>query len=157
MARTFTELSNSLRTFANDLPLKVSNTAKTCADRIAQDLVQSTPVDTGDAMSNWRVSLNAPIGETALAYNRSPRGRMIAGNWTHTVEPIITFFGNVGPATEQIQSAIASKQPEEPIFIANNLPYIQRLDTGASDQEPAEFVSRAMILGEATISVTKIL
>lgn len=148
---TLAELGKQMVQLAADLPLLANGAAKDVADAIAIDLVSHTPVDVGEAMSNWRVSLNKPEDEILPAYNPSPSGKMRGGVWTHTVEPVVTYFANVGEATAQIEEALAPKQPGEPIYITNNEPYIQKLNDGSSTQEPAGFVDRALVLARVIV------
>lgn len=77
---------------------------KTAFD-IDNDLVQQTPVDTGRARSNWLPSLNLPRNDTVEANAKPP------------IEPVLSGY-KIG----------------DTIFIANNLPYIERLNNGWSKQ-----------------------
>lgn len=79
---------------------------KTAFD-IDRELVQQTPVDTGRARSNWLPSINTPRNDT-VETGQKP---------------------DILPIT-------ASYKINETIFIANNLPYIQRLNNGWSGQNP---------------------
>lgn len=81
-------------------------------------LVMNTPVDTGRARSNWIASLNAP--SVAM------------------VEP------GQKPDTG---AAVASFKVTDTAYIANNLPYIRRLNEGHSQQAPAGFVEMAVQSG----------
>lgn len=86
---------------------------------IDQRLVLNTPVDTGRARSNWLASISAPRTDTV-----DVRGQAQA----------------IADAAVVIQQA-----PEFPvIYLANNLPYIQRLNEGSSKQAPAGFVEGAI-------------
>jgi hypothetical protein len=77
---------------------------------IHSGLQAATPVDTGRARSNWIPSINLP----SLASTLSTSG-----------SPIMNFAGY----------KLGMK-----IFIANNLPYIKRLNDGYSKQAPKMFV-----------------
>lgn len=78
-------------------------------------LAVTTPVDTGRARANWLPSLNVPD------------------------------FRNVEPNGKQsIDPVLSSYKIDDTIFITNNLPYIQRLNEGYSQQAPAGFVEAAI-------------
>lgn len=81
-------------------------------------LVLNTPVDTGRARSNWIVSLNAPS--------------------------VLVVDPNKTPDPNGI---IASFKVTDTAYIANNLPYIRRLNEGSSQQAPAGFVDLAVQSG----------
>jgi len=83
-----------------------------------------TPVKTGWARANWQIGIKTPITE-------------VPGN-----------PDNVGPA-EGKQSAgqatlLTYKLRSGPVWISNNVPYIQSLNEGTSRQAPAGFVQAAI-------------
>jgi hypothetical protein len=85
-------------------------------------LVEGTPVDTGWARSNWLPSVGTPRAETvgepgSLNAGAADLGKLEVADW-----------------------GIANG----PIYITNNVPYIQRLNAGSSKQAPAGFVESAI-------------
>ncbi len=89
---------------------------------VNNNLVQSTPRDTGRAKGDWQVGFDtAPTGNTdTLDYSG---GLTIAKN---TME-IASMNGNYGD-----------------IYIVNNLPYIVPLDEGSSEQATNGFVNSSI-------------
>jgi len=83
----------------------IKEVVRKTAFNIDTDLVNMTPVDTGRAESNWLPSVNIPRGDTVGVGGKT------------AISPIIA---NVGI--------------DDTIYIANNLPYIQRLNSGWSSQ-----------------------
>lgn len=81
-------------------------TRKTAFD-IDAELVQQTPVDTGRARSNWLPSIN------------TPRNDMVEAGQKPDILPVTSGY-----------------KIDDKIYIANNLPYIQRLNNGWSGQNP---------------------
>lgn len=81
-------------------------------------LVEETPVDTGWARSNWLPSVGVPRRDTVG-------------------EP-----GKPNDAAAGLgQSEVADwKIADGPIYVTNNVPYIQRLNAGSSTQAPSGFV-----------------
>jgi len=91
---------------------------------VLQQLIQTTPVDTGRAKSNW---------------------------WTDTSKTWIEQAADNG-ASANAQGLSVSQRDiklETSIYITNNLPYIQRLEDGWSAQAPAGFVKGAVQVGVA--------
>ena len=83
--------------------------------KIAIDLdsaiVLSTPVDTGRARGNWFTSLNSP---TIMTSNRL----------------------GAGAAISEIEKVVKTAKIGDTIWMANSLPYINRLENGWSKQAP---------------------
>lgn len=96
-------------------------------------VVMATPVDTGRARANWQASLSAPVGAEIEAYAPGTAGS--------------TSGENGRRALEQAKTEIAASQPEQGIFLTNNLPYIGRLNEGHSAQAPSGFVQTAVLIG----------
>lgn len=86
------------------------------------ELKHRTPVDTGHARSNWIPAAGAPY---------------------RAVEP-----GSAGAAQAVGEVAIATGRVAK-TFISNNVPYIQRLDQGHSQQAPTGFVRQSVFTGLA--------
>lgn len=107
-----------------------------CALTIDASVVLATPVDTGRARANWQVSANQPI--------TTPREPFAPGKGGST------GGANVRAALEQGKAAIAQYVgglPNSAIYIANNLNYIGKLNSGSSAQAPAGFVERSVLIG----------
>lgn len=142
MSQTLRQFANSMLDRANTIDERGSDAACQVAIAIITDLVIETPVDSSKALSNWVVGIGAP--------NRS------------VLEPY--SYGHLG-STQEISAAdaiaaaravLATKQPGQPIFISNNLPYIRRLNEGSSSQAPAGFVERSALIGSRQAKVIKV-
>lgn len=105
---------------------KVIDTLEKTVRRVAlvvdTTLVNTTPVDTGRARANWLPSLNVPRSDSVDLKN-----------------------------TEGVESILPSYKVSDTIYITNNLPYIQRLNDGWSQQAPAGFVETAIEKGRRTV------
>ena len=102
---------------------------------VTAELIRSTPVDTGWARANWVPSI----------------GVAFEGNQDVTApEPT-----NVAIAAGQQQAGIASftgyRIDLGTVIIANNVPYIQRLNDGSSQQAPPMFVEMSIERGIRSI------
>jgi hypothetical protein len=137
------------------IPLDASNAAVAAARAIIADLTQTSPAvtaaDTGTAISNWITTVGNPSEDRIDAYSPSPKGRFSGNAWTHKVDPDITRENNAPFVQEQAEAALVDKQPGQPIYITNNLPYIGQLNDGSSTQAPGGFVERATIVASAAI------
>lgn len=153
---TLTDLANSIEALNASIPTIVSEKAVEVATAIVDDLALVTPADRGDALSNWQVTLDSPSIDPVTAYEPSPRGRMVRGVWTHSVPPEITRAANAPATIDAAKIVLQARVPGQPIFITNLLPYVEVLDQGSSDQAPAGFVDRALILARESIDKTGI-
>lgn len=156
MARTFGDFAKNLRQAAKDLPVRVNALKVQVAATANNDLVRSTPVDTGEAMSNWIVQADSAATDVRPAFVPSPRGYVSkkggAHVWTHKVDPDITRSNNLAPALQAAQSTLDSIQPEQTIHITNNVPHIGYLNDGSATHAPVQFVERAIILARDLVN-----
>jgi len=159
MAGTLADLAKNMRELAASIPAKANLIKQTAARTINFDLLQVTPVDIGDAVSNWQVQLDTPADGPRAAFVPSPGGRMVQKNggriWEHRADPEATRQANIEPALSVGNAVIDSSKPGQSIHITNVLPYIQALDEGHSSQA-INFVERAIILGRETVTRAKI-
>jgi hypothetical protein len=160
MANTFGELSKQFRELAATLPIRANQAKQVLASTVDADLLRVTPVDTGQAVSNWQVTLDTPATEPIPAYAPAHEGYMKQTKgvkaWTHKAPPEVTRQANAAPASEAARTTIQAAQPGQPIYITNPLDYIELLDQGHSSQAPALFVDRAIILGRDVLSRVRI-
>ncbi len=85
---------------------------------IHRELMKETPVDTGWAMNNWWPSVSLPVTKTAGDPDNVSSAEIMGG-----LADILTWRFKQGPA-----------------WIANNVPYIKKLNEGHSTKAPAGFV-----------------
>jgi len=111
---------------------------------ILSEVVVQTPVDTGRARSNWVVSLGHMAEEPPFPpYAPGEDGSTASANSTAAIQ--------LGMA------AMSDREPEQDIFITNNLPYIGRLNEGYSPQAPANYIQNAIQFGIAAGSNIKVI
>lgn len=119
---------------ATTLPAEVTNNVSIeAAELILNDLLTVTPVDTSKALSNWQASLDVEPDTILPAYYPGAFGS--------------TAIISREAALEAAQKIFAAKKPGQRLYISNLLPYIRRLNDGSSDQAPAGFIERAVLLG----------
>lgn len=115
-----------------------------------QTIVLLMPVDTGRARSNCLASSGVPDLRIIEPYVPRPPG---TGRGD---------AGNAQGAIDQAREIVAAHQPGDILWFTNNLPYVDRLNKGWSDQAPAgffeqgvlamrEFIGRQLLLVEGII------
>ena len=116
---------------------------------VAGELARNTPVDTALARSNWTTSLGSPVSGILFPYKsypsrytRGPRGAVRKGGSFR--ERI-----NTNSVIEQARVAMIRRADDQPIYITNNVDYIEYLNQGKSQQSPAGFIQRAVTVGSA--------
>jgi hypothetical protein len=105
---------------------------KRIAFSIQGQLKVSTPVDTSWARSNWLVSIGRPV--TQPAGSPTAVGQASAAQSAGEARLLVYNFS------------------QGDIWLSNNVPYIQKLNTGHSKQAPANFIERAIQQGIAAIA-----
>lgn len=110
----------------------------------ARAVIQWTPVDTGQARSNWLPKIGSPPTHTRLPH--APGSHLGRGE-----------SANAGAAMARVTAVFGAAKPGQPLYLKNNLPYIGRLNAGHSRQSPAGFVTIALNEALATLRSQKIL
>jgi hypothetical protein len=134
LANDFVSMANSLDKFASEIAVKATI-------EIIRDLVNITPVDTSQAISNWQISLNNKTSEIIKPYVPGYRGSTKRASADEVIAKAI--------------SILKTKTPGQSIWIQNNLPYIRRLNDGYSRQAPAGYVERSLLIGRIIIKQAK--
>lgn len=102
---------------------------------VTANLIEATPVDLGWARANWVPSITqayeANVGQPNDAADISAARRR---------------------QTEGRAALAGYKLTRGPIFVTNNVPYIQKLNEGSSQQAPAGFVQMAIQTAVKTVA-----
>lgn len=122
MAKRFRRISDTIRTNSGKSPGKI-------AVRFIEAVAPITPVNTGKAVSNWRVSIN-PVSAV-----RPPYSTGVGGS---------TKSACVQGAIDQARSFVESRSRARAFYASNTVPYIGKLNSGSSAQAPAGFVEKAL-------------
>lgn len=128
------QFNADLQKFADQIGADIVTVEKKVALEVLSKVTERTPVDTGRARANWNVSLGSPDLST-------------------TPDGIYSDYQNSpGTAAQQKgQQTLAGLQKPEVVWIANGLPYIQKLNEGSSVQASANFVEQSIAEVEAEI------
>jgi len=151
------DLATYMNALVSRIPGAANERSKQVVQAVIEDLVMSTPVDTGSALSNWIVSLGEPATDIIPPYSPSPKGRTVNGVWTHSADPSLTRAANAPQVIEAAIQILQAKQAGVPIYISNNVTYIGYLNEGSSSQAPGGFVDRAMVIAQEIVDRSNIL
>lgn len=101
---------------------------------VSEFIIKGTPVDTGQARSNWLPSHRIPMSGTIEPY--AP-GRHLG----------ISESANADGAMNRVRGAVAARPLGETFYLSNNVEYIEDLNQGTSKQAPTMFVQLAIQQG----------
>lgn len=131
-------MARGLREFAKRMN-KTADKVETAGSRLAvigtmaavETLVDITPVDTSEHLSNWQVNLNNPAPDAIPPYYTGSRGS--------------TRGSSSRQAIGAARAELSYKKPGQVIYISNLGPAIVKLDQGWSRQFAGGFVPRAVL------------
>lgn len=136
------DLGRRMYKLASDIELNTNDLVKKVGIRVHHEVVMATPVDTGEARSNWQMTVGAPalnaIGPHIPGSMGSTRGQNAA-------ESIIKGLNNLD-----------TKRPGQDVWISNNAPYIGELNRGTSRQAAAGFIHVAILVGVRVVKASKV-
>lgn len=128
---------------ADNLQHSVTELQKDVAQELLIALAETTPVDTGNAVSNYQVGINGavgtPIGPHVPGKRQSTRGENIRA----TISNGSAILDTVGPG--------------DSIHITNNTDYIRDLDRGTSAQAPTGMSKQAIARARKKLIGVKLL
>ena len=121
MSDSITAFQADLGKFAEKLHLKVGTVMKKVSADLWTKISERTPVDTGRARANWFLTVGAPSQQVEM---------------------------HEGAKTGQIPAPpppdVSGIDGTQPVYIVNNLKYIEPLENGHSQQAPSGMVKLAM-------------
>lgn len=127
-------LNAQMEAISASLKQEASRCAIETAQKIHQRLVEVTPVDTTNAVSNWDLTLFFPMLSEHEPYYPGFKGS--------------TAVSSRGAALREGLNELSAKKPGDPIFISNNVDYINDLNAGKSQQVPPGFIESAILVGK---------
>lgn len=109
--------SDDMNAYAKKAGASLEETTRAVALELFGSIIKDTPVDTGRARGNWQTSIGATAsGEVDRLGEREALSELVSETGK--------FVGG------------------QVIYLSNQLPYIQRLELGWSDQAPAGMVRK---------------
>lgn len=119
---SFTNFSKRMRSLGQAVEHNSRDGVKQIARATVTTLIARTPVDSGQAASNWQVGLGGMQTAPKFGFTDIPAARALA------------------------LATIEQRQAGQNVYISNLLPYIGRLNNGYSSQAPAGFVENALVV-----------
>lgn len=120
--------SKELRKLDRAMNGAISNLVIMLSEEVTHTLIDATPVDTGFAESNWIPSIAVPFKGTASTYEKALLGST-----------------DNGPQRRGLfQLRLGYNVTKGPIYIVNNVNYINLLNMGYSAQAPSGFVQTSI-------------
>ena len=111
--------SQQITRFGKNAADKVQRVRRGVNLKLFNAVILDTPVLTGRARANWRVQ----VGEPQLAeIDREDKSGSVA--------------------IREVETAVQASTGDQPVYLANNLPYIEALETGRSKQAPEGMVRK---------------
>lgn len=132
-----------MRQLGKRVEVNANKNLRSLALLVDQTIVMATPVDTGRARSNWRVSIGSPDSDIVEPYSPGKKGS--------------TSAQNTQAALGHAQTVIARYTDGGTIWITNNVKYIGRLNEGYSAQAPAQFVEQSVQTAVASLKRKRLL
>lgn len=137
------QFASKMRLRAQNLPANVNKVKQNVTVAVLTSLAQDTPVDTGAAVSNWVVSLDASAGARIVPHAPGHKGSTRTENSRATI--------TLGT------SVINQSIPGQVIHVANAVSYILDLNNGSSRQAPAGFVDSSILRGKDVLKKSKVI
>lgn len=125
--------ASDMEAYAKKAGLSLNQTVVSVALELYGSVIKDTPADTGRARGNWQCSIGSPLSGVLSGEGESG---------TETDAP-----NGDGPKTaaavKEVRGVLLKYEPGQTVYLANNLPYIRRLEyDGWSDQAPAGMVRK---------------
>ena len=150
---TLLQFSRNIRKLGSRIENNSVALTKRVAKKALTGLVEGTPVDEGDARSNWRVSLGNPTRSVIPAY--SPGKKLGIGERANARATIAAGFAVINRL--KVGAKRGTGQAGTAVFITNAIPYLDRLRSGSSKQQPNDWVQIAMMEARNEIAGVRLL
>lgn len=125
------DLGRRVTRIREDIDELVNRSVVNLTIEVLKELVNTTPIDTGMAISNWQVSLTGPVRMQIPSYVEGMQGST----------KNIVIANTIGQAV----GILAARRPGQVIYLGNALPYIAELNRGSSSQAPSGFIDKAFM------------
>jgi len=130
------QLSSRLEKIGDEIEEGATRLTKEIVIGIVNRVAELTPVDTGQARSNWQVGLGAPVSGFRKPFSPIP------SRWRrpYPAGGSRSERRNLLGVTSAATGVMGRYKAGDSVYITNNLPYIGRLNQGYSRQSPAGFI-----------------
>lgn len=131
MGRTLLDLAKSLEKRREKIEKGVNQITIKFVTELLLELVDKTPVDTSEALSNWQVGIDEKPGERLAPYYPGIDGS--------------TAAESARAAYDTGKAILATRRVGGTVYISNLAEHIVYLNQGSSSQAPAGFVEQAIL------------
>jgi len=139
---TIDNLGGAIRKLRKRIPVAVKEATDAVAIEILETAADNTPVDTTEALSNWRVGVGSvPLGAV---------GPLVPGTGGSTKQASLQQVSDSG------KTKLAPRKVGTEIHIANNAPHIDGLNDGSISQQPGQFVQKGILAGRMKLANTRL-
>lgn len=150
---TLVQFSRNIRKIGSRIENNSLKLTKRVAKKTLTSLVRGTPVDTGVARSNWRVSLGNRTRKVIPAL--APGRHLGLKESQNAREALQIGFATINQL--RVGAKRGTGQAGTALFITNSIPYLDRLRNGHSSQQPNDWVAAAIIEARAEVAQTRLL
>jgi len=140
---TFEELGKTFDILANNIYHSTESKVKAISNKVAEFVIQSTPIDRGTASYGWMTAIDNLPGSSIIGKREVPP---VAGAKADAI------------ARNKSVTNLFKIDSNQRIYICNYLDYMLELDLGWSDQAPANFIYGSVVSaieGTARIEITQ--
>ena len=117
--------------------LDKDTTVNTVASVIFDSVIEGTPVDTSQAISNWTTSLSSPFKGVVNPHFLGKKGSSRAES--------------ISTGKKNSERTLKLRKGNQDVYITNNLDYIIDLENGKSKKQGKHFIKKAVMLGRSKI------
>lgn len=150
---TLLQFSRNIRRIGS----RIENNSVRAVQRVSKvtlrSLIDGTPVDKGVARSNWRVSLGNPTKAVIPAF--SPGRNLGIGERSNARAALAEGIAKINQL--RVGAKRGTGQAGTALFITNAIPYLGRLRSGYSSQQPNDWVGVALLEAQAEIQGIRLL
>lgn len=114
--------SSDLKKASSNIEKRAEKIIRGTSFAIFKRVIERTPVKTGRAKGNWQTDIGQPASGDVERNDTTPKGSI-----SQEMISSLTFVTQ--------QAAVG-----DAVYMVNNLPYIQKLEDGSSQQAPAGMV-----------------
>ena len=144
--RPFSALPGRMDKLGDEIQRAATKIVRQVAKGIGATVVDTTRVDTGEARSNWRATLNAPAVGTIPPY--APGNKLGMGE---------TANANSAKAQQVQVINRFNARKDRSVMITNNVPYIGVLNSGGPTVDGNFMVEQGLQTGRLIIKSFKVL
>jgi hypothetical protein len=149
---TMLQFSRNIRKIGSKIENNALEVVKKTSKKALRSLVLGTPVDTGQARSNWRVSIGNPTSSVIPPY--APGKHLGISERANAQTAISKGIATIN--TLRVGKKRGTGQAGQALYITNAIPYLTKLRLGSSTQQPNDWVRTALIEALVTIQSTRI-